>query len=399
MSAQHHTFFASCPTGLESALVDELEHLGASAIEVTQGGVEFQGSFTFGYHINLESRIASRVLLQLAKREYVNEQDIYHIVLHLPWWEWFTVQQTIKVKVQAKRCPLPSLDFVTLRIKDAVCDAFMKRKKARPHVDTRTPDIQIVGFLDERTVTVYLDTSGEPLFKRGWSQIRTEAPIRENLAAGLLALAGWTEAQVLLDPMCGGGTILIEAAQMAKRVAPGLGRRFAFQKFRGFDAKLWEKICFASVAKQHAAPSVSLFGSDRNAKVLQIAEKNCQTMGLSELVTLRQSDVLMLDAPRGEGILLTNPPYGVRLGEYAELATFYPKFGDVLKKKFFGWCAYIFTADRRVPKMIRLLPTRKVPLFNGDLECRLYEFKLVQGGHRKSRRVGGSTNRIEESVN
>ncbi|WP_447970796.1 THUMP domain-containing class I SAM-dependent RNA methyltransferase [Nitrospira sp. M1] len=388
MSSQPHTFFASCPPGLEPALVHELERLGALAIDATQGGVEFQGSFTLGYHVNLESRIASRVLLQLAKEDYYSEQDIYHIVLRMAWWEWFTVQQTIKVKVQAKRCPLSSLDFVTLRIKDAVCDAFMKKKKARPHVDTHAPDIQIVGFLDERMVTVYLDTSGEPLFKRGWSQIRAEAPIRENLAAGLLMLAGWTDAQTLLDPMCGGGTILIEAAQMAKRVSPGLGRRFAFQKFRGFDAQLWEKICRASVGKQQAPTSVSLFGSDRNEKALRIAEMNCQTMGLSEMLTLQHADVLTLDAPRREGILLSNPPYGVRLGEYAELAKFYPQFGDVLKKKFSGWRAYIFTADRRVPKMIRLLPTRKVPLFNGDLECRLYEFKLVQGGHRKSRRSG-----------
>jgi len=397
MNTQRHTFFAPCPTGLEPALVGELERLGALALNVTQGGVEFQGSFTLGYHINLESRIASRVLLQLAKHEYHNEQDVYQIVLRLPWWEWFTVQQTIKVKVHAKRCPLPSLDFITLRIKDAVCDVFMKKKKARPHVDTRTPDIQIVGFLDERTVTVYLDTSGEPLFKRGWSQNRAEVPIRENLAAGLLTLAGWTDTQVLLDPMCGGGTILIEAAQMAKRVAPGLGRGFAFQKFRGFDSKLWEKICAASVAMQRTPTSVSLFGSDRNANVLKIAETNCQAMGLSEIMTLKHADVLTLDPPKKEGILLSNPPYGVRLGEYAELAKFYPQFGDVLKQKFSGWRAYIFTSDRRVPKMIRLLPTRRVPLFNGDLECRLYEFKLVQGGHRKSRRSEISTNQIAES--
>ncbi|GJL53637.1 MAG: ribosomal RNA large subunit methyltransferase L [Nitrospirales bacterium] len=372
-------------------MVQELERLGALAIDATQGGVEFQGSFTLGYYVNLESRIASRVLLQLAKEAYHSEHDIYRIVFRLAWWEWFTVQQTIKVKVQAKRCPLASLDFVTLRIKDAVCDAFMKKKKARPHVDTHNPDIQIVGFLDERRVTVYLDTSGEPLFKRGWSQIRAEAPIRENLAAGLLRLAGWTEALPLLDPMCGGGTILIEAAHMAKRVAPGLGRRFAFQTFQGFDAQLWDNICRASVEKQQAAVSVSLFGSDRNEKVLRIAEMNCQTLGLSKMITLQHADVLTLDAPRKEGILLSNPPYGVRLGEYAELAEFYPQFGDVLKKKFFGWRAYIFTADRRVPKMIRLLPTRKVPLFNGDLECRLYEFKLVQGGHRKRRRSGVGT--------
>ena len=387
MNPRRHMFFASCPPGLESALVLELEHLGASAIQATQGGVGFQGSFTLGYHTNLESRIASRVLLKIAQGAYTSEEDIYRLVFRFAWWEWFSVRQTIKVKVQAKRCPLKSLDFVTLRMKDAVCDAFSKKFSARPHVDTRTPDIQIIGFLDEKTVTVYIDTSGEPLFKRGWRQTRSEAPLRENLAAGLLRLSGWTREQVLFDPMCGSGTLLIEAAQIAKRVAPGLGRNFGFQKFRGFDSQLWEKICLASVAKQQPAVSVSLFGSDRNQRALHVAALNCQTMDLSDHITLQHADVLERSPPNEKGILIVNPPYGVRLGEYAELAKFYPQFGDVLKKKYAGWCAYILTADRRVPKMIRLLPTRKIPLFNGDLECRFYEFKMVQGENRKSRRT------------
>ncbi len=390
MSSPRHSFFCPCPPGLEAILVQELEHLGATAVQPTQGGVGFQGSFTLGYHVNLESRIASRVLLRMVQQAYQSEQDIYQIAFHFPWWEWFSVDQTIKVKVQAKQCPLKSLEFVTLRIKDAVCDAFMEKKQARPNVDTRSPDVQIMGFLDEQTCTMYLDMSGEPLFKRGWRQVRAEAPLRENLAAGLLKLAGWTDEQVLLDPMCGGGTILIEAAQMARRVAPGLGRSFAFQKFRGFDSQLWDKICRASMAKQSLAVQLSIFGSDRNETALQIADANCCHLGLSETITLQQVDVLTLQPPREVGRLITNPPYGIRIGEYAELAKFYPLFGDVLKKKYSGWSAHIFTSDRRVPKMIRLLPTRKTPLFNGDLECRFYEFKLVQGGNRKSRRSVGT---------
>ena len=386
MSAPHHTFFAPCPSGLEVVLVEELESLGAMTIHPTQGGVGFQGSFTLGYHVNLESRIASRVLLQLSQESYQDEQDIYHATRDFPWWEWFSVNQTIKVKVQAKKCPLKSLDFVTLRIKDAVCDAFMKKKQVRPNVDTRTPDIQIMGFLDDRMFTMYLDMSGEPLFKRGWRQARIEAPLRENLAAGLVRLAGWTKEHVLMDPMCGGGTILIEAAQMARRVAPGLGRNFAFQKFRGFDARLWETICRSSIAKQTLTTPLSLYGSDRNASALQVVNANCRNLGLSETIMLQKGDVLNLQSPHEEGFLITNPPYGIRIGEYAELAKFYPLFGDVLKKQYCGWQAFIFSSDRRVPKMIRLLPTKKTPLFNGDLECRFYEFKLVSGGHRKSRR-------------
>ncbi len=389
MSSLRHTFFAPCPSGLEGVLAEELEQFGAMTIQSTQGGVGFQGSFSLGYHANLESRIASRILLHLRQFDYQNEHDIYHATLRFPWWEWFSINQTIKVKVQAKRCPLKSLDFVTLRIKDAVCDAFMKKKQERPNVDTRSPDIQIIGFLDEHSYTMYLDMSGEPLFKRGWRQLRTEAPLRENLAAGLLRLAGWTEEHVLVDPMCGGGTILIEAAQIARRVAPGLGRNFAFQKFRGFDAKLWETICRESIAKQTIASSVALYGSDRSAPALQVADANCRNLGLSETIRLQQTDVLHLTPPREEGVLITNPPYGIRVGEYAELTKFYPQLGDLLKQKYCGWKAYIFSSDRRVPKMIRLLPSKKIPLFNGDLECRFYEFKLVRGGNRKDRRLEG----------
>ena len=362
--------------------------MGALAIEPTQGGVGFQGSFTLGYHVNLESRIASRVLLQILQNDYRNERDVYQAAFHIPWWQWFSSNHTIKVKIQAKRSPLKSLDFVTLRIKDAVCDAFVKKKKARPNVDTRMPDVQIMAFLDESRMTLYLDTTGEPLFKRGWRQVRTEAPLRENLAAGILRLAGWTEGQVLLDPMCGGGTILIEAAQMARRVAPGLGRSFAFQNFRGFDSQIWDKIRHASMAKQRSTVPPIFYGSDASEKAVRVAEQNIKNLELDETIRVHQADVLNLNPPREEGVLITNPPYGVRLGEYAKLAQFYPQLGDVLKRKFFGWRAYILTADRRVPKMIRLLPTKKLPLFNGDLECRLYEFKLVRGGNRKSRRTG-----------
>ena len=371
-------------------MVEELERIGALGIKPTQGGVGFQGSFTLGYQVNLESRIASRVLVQICHADYRNERDVYQAALRIPWWQWFSSNQTIKVKIQAKRCPLKSLDFVTLRIKDAVCDAFMKKKNVRPNVDTCTPDIQIMAFLSENTMTFYLDTTGEPLFKRGWHQVITEAPLRENLAAGILRLAGWTEDQVLLDPMCGGGTILIEAAQMARRVAPGLGRSFSFQNFRGFDSKIWENICRASIAKQVSIVPSIFHGSDCSEKAVRVAEHNIKSLALAEIIRIQRANVLTLSPPIEEGVLITNPPYGVRLGEYAELVQFYPQFGDVLKRKFFGWRAYIFTADRRVPKMLRLLPTKKIPLFNGDLECRLYEFKLVQGGNRKTRRTGAS---------
>ena len=391
MNPHSEHFFAPCPRGLEAVLSAELKSLGAHQTRATQGGVGFRGPYHLCYQVNLHSRIASRVLWQVFHGPYRNEAEIYRATFSLPWATWFKVDQSVKVKVSSQGCPLKSLDFITLRIKDAVCDAFMKKQGIRPHVDTKTPDIQIHAFLDESHLILYLDTSGEPLFKRGWRCAQGVAPIRENLAAGILHLAGWTEDQVLLDPMCGSGTILIEAGQMAKGVAPGIGRSFAFQKLSNYHHGQWKDLCRRSLDQQKDKLSKRIFGCDRDPKAIRDARTNFQTVNLDNAITLQTEDVLSITPPAPSGILVTNPPYGVRLGVHSELGKFYPLLGDLLKQNFFGWSAYIFTADARLPKLIRLSPSKRVPLFNGDLECRLYEFKLVQGSHRKIVRLGGSS--------
>ncbi|MBM4123732.1 MAG: class I SAM-dependent RNA methyltransferase [Nitrospira sp.] len=366
-------------------LTTEIAQLGGENLAATQGGVGFTGPFDLCYTINLESRIASRILWQISRRTYRHEQDLYDAAYALPWQGWFSPDCTIKVKVSAQRCPLKSLDFVTLRIKDAVCDKFISVSRSRPTVDTQRPDIRIDAFLDEQTVTLYLDTSGEPLFKRGLRQARSDAPLRENLAAGLLALSGWTPDQTLLDPMCGGGTILTEAALIARRIAPGLGRRFAFERFNNFSADRWRNLREASRSNQRRKPGGMIHGSDRDGAALQAARANLEAAGLAQDVRLTQADVLDLAPPAEEGILIANPPYGVRLGEAERLAEFYPRLGDALKKRFAGWRVYLFTADQRLPKLIGLAPSRRTPLFNGALECRLYEFKLVRGPMRRDK--------------
>ena len=377
-------------------LVDELRGLGAQRIIPTDGGVGFCGPFPLCYQVNLESRIASRVLWKVFRGGYENEKDIYQAALTLPWHEWFTVTCTVKVKVSARRCALKSLDFVTLRIKDGVCDSFKNKRGRRPNVETKSPDIQIFSFLDDKHLTLYLDTSGEALFKRGWRYVQGVAPLRENLAAGILRLAGWNSGHVLLDPMCGSGTILIEAAQMARGVAPGIGRPFAFQKLTNYDGRLWSALCTKSLTKQRKIIPAKIYGCDQDSQALSATRTNLESVGLEKSVSLEKADVLTLAPPAAEGILVANPPYGVRLGERNELAKFYPLLGDVLKQKFFGWTAYLFTADPRLPKLVRLSPSRKTPLFNGDLECRLYEFKLVQGGNRKSSRISSRMREREE---
>jgi len=376
-------FFAPCPRGLESVLATELEQLGAASVQARDGGVQFQGDWRICYRANLESRIASRILWQLASQPYTDEADIYKTAHALPWNDWFAPALTIRVNLAAIKCPLRSLDFVTLKIKDAVCDKFREITGSRPSVDTAQPDIRIHGFLDARKFTLYLDTSGDALFKRGLRKAAGEAPLRENLAAGILRLAGWQPGMALLDPMCGSGTFLLEAAQMALNIAPGSGRSFAFEKFRNFDAALWTGLKDAAMAQQKPKIPQAIFGSDLYGDALADTHTNLAAAGLSEVVTLKQANVLEISAPTPDGILVTNPPYGIRIGEQQELAELYPKLGDVLKKKFSGWNAYIFTADPMLPKLIRLTASRRTPLFNGALECRLLEYKMVVGGMRK----------------
>ncbi|SCZ84859.1 THUMP domain-containing class I SAM-dependent RNA methyltransferase [Nitrosomonas mobilis] len=376
-------FFATCPRGLETVLAEELNRLNIAASKPLKGGVAFQGDWAACYRINLQSRIASRILWQVAKANYQNENTIYEITYALPWQDWFTSQHSIRVNLTAIKSPLRSLDFATLRIKDAICDQFRRNGGERPSVDTANPDIRIHAFLEQNQLTLYLDTSGEALFKRGLRQSHGEAPLRENLAAGLLALSGWTPSIPLLDPMCGSGTLLLEAAQIACRIAPGSGRHFAFEKLSFFDAALWSQMRQAAIAQQQLPIFHDIYGSDLYGDALADAHNNLNHAGLTACVRLKQANVLEISAPAPSGILLTNPPYGVRVGDAQSLLEFYPKLGDVLKRKFRDWRAYLFTADPMLAKLIRLSPSRRTPLFNGALECRLLEYKLVAGGMRK----------------
>jgi len=386
MTTQTQRFFAPCPRGLETLLNQELTQLGAQEIKQTNGGVAFTGPFTLCYRVNLESRIASRVLWQVAHDTYRTEQDLYKTVFALPWGDWFDVERTIVVKVSAQKCPLRSLDFSTLKIKDAVCDKFREQADGkRPSVDTVDPDIRIHAFLDAEHFTLYLDTSGQALFKRGLRKAAGEAPIRENLAAGILMIAGWEPGTPLLDPMCGSGTFLMEAAQMALHISPGLGRSFAFEKLKNFDAQAWSAMRKESEARQLPRTAQAIYGSDMFGEMLKMARENIESAGLEEVIQLKQANVIEISPPAKEGVLVTNPPYGVRLDEQERLAEFYPRLGDALKQKFSGWRAYIFTADLRLPKLIHLSTSRRTPLFNGPLECRLFEYKMVEGGMRREK--------------
>lgn len=378
-------FFASCPRGLETLLADELLGFGAHNTERVPGGVAFEGDMRLCYRANLESRLATRVLARLARAPYRNEKDVYEAALAVRWPEWFSEKHSIRVDVNAIRSPLKSLEFATLRIKDAVCDRFRADRGSRPDVDTRSPGARIQGFLDTEHVTLYLDTSGEPLHKRGYRKEAGEAPLKENLAAGIVRLTGWDGREPLLDPMCGSGTLAIEAAMMALAIPPGQARGFGFERLLGFDRRLWDDVREAALARCLPPRRLAIFVRDRYGEELEKARSNLEAAGLADCVEIKQADILDSGAPALAGILVANPPYGARLGEDRSLAEFYPKLGDTLKKYYAGWRCYFFSGDARLPRLIRLTASKRTPLYNGPLECRLYEYRIVAGSMRKPR--------------
>jgi putative N6-adenine-specific DNA methylase len=383
-------YFATCPRGLEQVLAAELAALGARGIEAVDGGVAFAGELAQCYAVNLESRVASRVLWQAGQARYRSEHDIFDAARALPWGELFDVGRTIRVNVSAIKSPVRSLDFVTLRVKDAVCDVFRAQRGSRPDVDTQSPDVRIHVFLTRDEATYYLDTSGDALFKRGWRSVSGDAPLRENLAAGILRLTGWSPPTPLLDPMCGGGTFLVEAAMMALDAAPGPDRSFGFERLANYDAGLWRTLRDKARARRRPVARLPIYGSDKSGSALGMARENLAALGLADAVELKQMDILDGGPPAAGGILVMNPPYGERVGGEEELAAFYPRLGDALKQRYAGWTAYILTADLRLAKLIGLKATKRTPLYNGALECRLFEYKLVAGSLRRAKPVLGN---------
>lgn len=379
-----NTYFAICPRGLENLLLDEMQAVGGTELRATAGGVFFSGEWEVCYRANLESRIATRILWHIVKGPYAKEEDIYRLAVRQLWPNHFAVSSTMRVVTTAIKCPLKSLDFVTLRVKDAVCDRFREDLGERPNIETRNPDVSVHVFLTENECTLYLDTSGQPLWQRGFRKASVEAPLKENLAAGILKLSGWQPGTPLIDPMCGSGTFLLEAVQMALDRAPGLDRTFAFERLRSFKALAWADIRAAAEARVRPAERMEIRGYDIDERAVRATRRNLQEAGFGAIISVDRSDVLETQPLTDHGILIANPPYGERIGEQDELAAFYPQLGTALKRHWAGWNCFFFTADLRLPKLVGLKPSRKTPLFNGPLECRLFEIRMVAGSNRKN---------------
>jgi putative N6-adenine-specific DNA methylase len=407
VSPAPHRFFAICPRGLEALLGDELRAVGASDVAVDAGGVAFGGSLATAYAANLHSRLASRVLWHLTQGGYGDADDLYDLTRSIAWDQHIKPQHTLRVDVTARASPLQSLDFATLRIKDGVVDRLRDATGERPSIDRASPDVRVFAHLDGNAATLYLDLSGEPLFKRGWRREKGEAPLKENLAAGLLKLAGWTPAHPLLDPMCGSATIPIEAATIAMRRAPGLDRSFGFEKLASFQAKRWRD------AREHALSTVvadaecSIAGSDISSQVIEIACANAATAGLAALLADGRLSFTTRDARQAEplpvpgehGIIVSNPPYGEQSSpKSASVPDLMHDFGDRLKAAFTGWEAWLLTSDRKLPGQMRLQESRKIVLFNGPLECRLFRFPMVAGEYGRPDRQPAASKSTQNAI-
>ena len=376
-------YFASCPRGLEEILQQELLSINAVDLEKVDGGILFTGNHEVLYKANISSRVATRIMCLVKKGTYENEEDIFKSALDVNWSSLFEVNKTIKVSTTAIKCPLKSVDFMTLRIKDAICDFFRKKFGKRPSVEVREPDIKVHLFLERNNFSLYLDASGDPLYQRGFRAASVEAPIKENLAAGIIELSGWKPGQAFLDPMCGSGTFLIEAALIATNQAPGLKRDFGFMAWKNFDKALFKNIKKSYQNAIIQKDFLRIYGSDKDLRAIRVSKKNLVLAGFEDCIQLACKQFNEIKPPLDKGVLVTNPPYGERIGDDEELDNAYPDWARTLKQSFAGWRTYFLTNDFRMPKLMRLAPSKKTPLFNGALDCRLFEIKMVAGSNRK----------------
>jgi putative N6-adenine-specific DNA methylase len=448
--------FLPCAAGVEDFLaqeVHEITGLQGEDLRVMRGGVNLRSSWRDAMRLNLYSRLCQRVLVQLHVGEYRNEQDLYEAASNVAWEIWFTPKESFKIEITAQHSPLQSLNFAALKIKDAIADRFRFKTGIRPDVNTQWPDARIYAHLTTDTVTIYIDTSGEPLFKRGWRQDTGEAPLKETLAAAMIAASGWIdtideetgEFAPFYDPCCGSGTIAIEAAQIACNIAPGSTRRFGFEKLLPYQPHVWDAIkseAAQAVLTPAERENIQIFGSDVSFRMVDFATRNAERAGVADVVQFRGGDALQRMPPceneKKNGIMIVNPPYGDRIGisgvagqnarrsggrenaqqhgqqnprqnsdynpdaadfeqdgtsdqprfgqrETAQTENgdeFFPQLSAHWKKNYAGWNAHVLTPDMKLPTKMRLKESRRVPMWNGPIECRLFRFDMVAGSAR-----------------
>ena len=378
---KHNQLLAKTLFGLEQVLADELKAIGAEDIVILKRAVSFTGDKEIMYRSNYCCRTALRILKPIAKFSVNSADELYNNVKRINWPQYLDLNETFAIDETVGSSVFSHTKFVALKAKDAIADRFRMKFGKRPSVDVRNPDLRINIHIYKEDCTVSIDSSGDPLYKRGYRVLTDKAPINEILAAGMILLSGWEKDCNFIDPMCGSGTILIEAAMYANNIPPGIFRHFGFEKWNDFDKKLLEKILKETEA-QKCDFKYEIVGSDRSYKAVEIARQNLKEANLQNHITLFHNSIEKQSPPKAKGIMITNPPYGERM-EVNDQIELYKKIGDSLKKNYAGYSAWLISSDFNALKNIGLRPSRKIALFNGQLECKYLRFDIYEGSKKQ----------------
>ncbi len=378
---ENYRLIAKTIAGLEEVLAAELTALGAEDIEILKRAVSFSGNLELMYNANLWCRTALRILKPIMVFKVNNNDDLYNNVNGYEWEKLFNTEQTFSIDSVVGGEVFTHSQFVAQKTKDAIVDRFRKLYNKRPSVDIQAPDMRINIHIYKDDCTISLDSSGESLHKRGYRLTASEAPMSEVLAAGLVLLSGWDKKSNFVDPMCGSGTIACEAAMIALNIAPARYRKnWGFEHWRDFDIKLWKKIkseCDNQMVKYEG----TILASDISERAVQIAKGNIRSAGLSDTIKLTHHAFADLVPPPSPGVLVCNPPYGERIKE-DDMLSLYKGIGDAFKKNYSGYDAWVISSDLQLIKFVGLRPTRKIPIFNGQLECRFMKFSIYDGSKK-----------------
>lgn len=373
-------FFAVTSRGLQEPLVEELKELGFKNIEKGPGGAYFDTNWEGCYRANLQSRLASRILKPVLDFPAYDGEELYGHVLKHDFTKYIDLRQTFKVEAVVQECKIHDQRFVAMKVKDAIADQFREALGERPNVETKTPDFKVYVRGYKNQFQLSIDTSGDALFMRGYRREAGVAPLKENLAAGLLRLADWKMDCAVVDPMCGSGTILIEAALMALNMAPGSFRKgFAFEKLKGFDESVYDKVIEELADQEKQELPFMFYGFDSDRKVIQTAKENARRAGVDHLIQFKTSDIATLEPPVEKGMLITNPPYGTRIGDEDNLRDLYRDLGYTLKHRFQGWQAWLLSGNKDLILDLKLKANRRHAVYNGPIECKFLCYEMIQG--------------------
>lgn len=392
---ENTTYIAKTFAGLEPLLAEELKALGAQNIKALTRAVMFDGDTALLYRANIALRTCLRIVQPLLVNEHVrNAQDLYEFARSVNWLRWFNEKQTFAVNsVVDKAEAFNNSMLVSLKVKDAIADQFRQYKGDRPNVDKDNPDVRIDVHLHDRRCTLSIDSSGEPLYKRGYRQGGHAAPLNEILAAAMVMFSGWDGSTTLLDPMCGSGTILTEAAMIAHHIAPNLKRdNFAFQRWKNYDAELYDKIWLEEKNKIQPDIEGSIIGFDINKNAIFEARANVTAANVDESIRLGTGDFFEKLPPKNPGIIISNVPYGERITTDAAILDFYKQLGDTLKQQYQGWNAWILSGNPEAIKNIGLKPTKKHNLFNGSIACSYAKYEMYAGRKTNNKATEQPTN-------